>query len=337
MTAEMMQPSPQLFFETATAYQRTAAIKAAIELDVFTAVGEGKSTAADIAVRCAVAERGARILCDYLTMIGFLTKRDSRYSLTGDSASFLDRRSPAYLGSAVEFLSSSELMEGFRSLTDAVRKGGTAHPGAGTVEPENPMWVTFARAMHPMMRMPADALAQLADPEATRPLKILDIAAGHGAFGVAFAKRNPQAEVYAVDWGSVLAVAGENAAAAGVSDRHHKIPGSAFDVDYGSGFDIVLLTNFLHHFDPPTNVALLKKVHAALKEGGRVVTLEFVPNDDRVSPPGVAGFSLSMLVGTQAGDAYTYKELDEILSSAGFVRNEIHPVPPLQQAIISYK
>jgi ubiquinone/menaquinone biosynthesis C-methylase UbiE len=337
MTAEMTQPSPQLFFETATAYQRTAAIKAAIELDVLTAIGEGKNTAPDIAARCAIAERGARILCDYLTMIGFLTKRDGRYSLTGDSALFLDRRSPAYLGSAVEFLSSSEVMEGFRSLTEAVRKGGTARPGAGTVEPENPMWVTFARAMHPMMRMPADALAQLADPEATRPLKILDIAAGHGAFGVAFAKRNSRAEVYAVDWASVLAVASENAAAAGVSDRHHKIPGSAFDVDYGSGFDIVLLTNFLHHFDSPTNVALLKKVHAALKDGGRALTLEFVPNDDRVSPQGVAGFSLSMLAGTQAGDAYTYKELDEMLRSAGFGRNEIHPVPPLQQAIVSYK
>src|SRR5207253_3604413 len=95
-------------------------------------------------------------------------------------------------------------------------------------------------------------------------LKILDIAAGHGLYGLAFAKRNPKAEVTAVDWANVLEVAKENAQAAGVSDRYHTRAGSAFDVDYGNGYDLVLLTNFLHHFDPPTCEMLLRKVRSAL-------------------------------------------------------------------------
>ena len=71
-----------------------------------------------------------------------------------------------------------------------------------------------------------------------------------------------------------------------------KLPGSAFDVEYGGPYDAILLTNFLHHFDVPTCVGLLKKVRAALKPGGVAATLEFVPNEDRVSPPMAAAFAL---------------------------------------------
>jgi ubiquinone/menaquinone biosynthesis C-methylase UbiE/predicted transcriptional regulator len=335
MTAQSKQPSPELFFEAVTAYQRSAAIKSAVELEIFTTIGEGKTSASEIAQRCNVSERGARILCDYLTLNGFLTKQDGRYGLTQDSALFLNKRSPAYVGTVVEFLAMPILTKNFDRLTEAIREGGNTDPAGGTVAPENPIWVQFARAMAPLMRPAAEFMANLADPAANQPLKILDIAAGHGVFGVAFAKRNPKAEVYAVDWETVLEVATENAKAAGVGDRHHKIRGDAFKEDFGGGYDIALLTNFLHHFDPPTNEVLLKKVRAALKQGGRALTLEFIPNDDRISPPNAAAFSLSMLAGTAGGDAYTYKELEEMLRNAGFSSSEMHEIPPMQRMIVS--
>lgn len=338
MTAQSQQPSPALFFETITAYQRSEAIKAAIELDLFTAIGEGNHTASQIAIRCQASERGARILCDYLTMIGFLTKDGNGYGLTQDSAVFLDRRSPAFMGSAIEFILSDHIVEGFKQLTESVRKGGTAIPNDGSIAPEHPVWVKFARAMAPMMRPPAAAIAQLIDPDANRKIRVLDIAASHGVFGLAFAARNPQAEIVGLDWANVLEVSKENAKAGGVADRHSTIAGSAFEVDFGTGYDVVLLTNFLHHFDPPTNEKLLRKVHAALAEGGQAVTLEFVPNEDRVSPAGVAGFSLVMLAGTPSGDAYTFAEFDRMFSNAGFGKNEIHEIPfALQQVIVSQK
>jgi ubiquinone/menaquinone biosynthesis C-methylase UbiE len=337
-TSAAQQPSPTLFFQTINAHQRTEALKAAIELDVFTAIGEGNTTTAEIAKRCQTSEKGMRVLCDFLTTIEMLTKQGNHYALTLDSSVFLDKRSPAYIGGATEFLCSPMLTEGFRHMTEAVRKGGTAVGGEGAISPEHPMWVQFARGMAGMMSMPAQLMAKLVDPNADKKLKILDIAAGHGLFGIAFATQNRQVEVTAVDWKPVLEVARENAEKAGVSDRYSTISGSAFEVEFGSDYDLVLLTNFLHHFDPQTCETLLKKVRAALADNGRAVTLEFVPNEDRVTPPEVAGFSMVMLVGTPAGDAYTFAELEQMFSNAGFSRSTIHALPPtFQQVVVSEK
>jgi len=331
------QPNPALIFDTFNAYQRTAAMKAAIELGLFTAIAEGHTTAQEISAACGAAERGARILCDFLTVIGFLNKHGNTYGLTPDSAMFLDKHSPAYMGTMTDFILSRHVMDNFDHLTEAVRKGGTAGQ-TKSLEPDHPMWVKFARAMQPMTIMPSQLIAKLVDPAADKKLRILDIAAGHGRYGLAFAERNPQAEVTAVDWPNVLEVAKDNAAAAGVTDRYQVRPGSAFDVDYGTGYDIVLLTNFLHHFDKETCETLLRKVHRALADEGRAVTLEFVPNEDRVTPPQAATFSMMMLGMTPSGDAYTFAELEQMLRKAGFSSSELHDLPPtIQRVIISQK
>jgi len=179
-TAELQQLSPALFFDTMNAYQRSAALKGAIELDLFTAIGEGRHTPSDLAGQCQASERGIRILCDYLVVIGFLTKERDRYELTPDSGAFLDRHSPAYLGTAVEFLNSAFVTDGFKDMAAVVRRGGTVLvEGGGHLGPDDPMWVNFARAMAPLMQLPAERLAQLLDADAAPAWKVLDIAAGH--------------------------------------------------------------------------------------------------------------------------------------------------------------
>ena len=333
----MSQASPELFFRTVNAYQGTAAIKAAVELELFTAIAEGNATAQTIAARCQTSERGTRILCDFLTVLGFLTKQDGEYGLTPDSALFLDKRSPAYVGGATEFLLDPMMMAGQNDILGAVRKGGTTISAEGTVSPENPVWVKFARAMMPMMVPAAQGMAALVKTDPNRKVKLLDIAAGHGIFGISFAQANPNLEVTALDWASVLEVAKENAQRFGVADQFEWLPGSAFEVDFGTGYDVILLTNFLHHFDAATNESLLKKIHAALAEGGRVVTLEFVPNDDRVTPPMHAVFAMTMLASTAAGDAFTFAELRQMFSNAGFSNSELHDIPPAFRVVISHK
>ncbi len=119
------QPNPERIFDTLNAHQKTAALKAGIELDVFTAIGEGANTAAALARRCQASERGMRTLCDYLTILGFLTKQDQKYALAPDAATFLDHRSPAYIGSIAGFLTTPEMFDRFRDLTAIVRKGGS--------------------------------------------------------------------------------------------------------------------------------------------------------------------------------------------------------------------
>ncbi len=331
-------PTPELIFNTFNAYQRTAALKSAVELDLFTAIGEGFTTAKALAERCQASERGVRILCDYLVINGLLTKNGNRYGLTPDSATFLDRRSPACMAGAAKFLTSPMLMDNFKDLTATIRRGGSAIRADGSFGEGNAAWVEFARSMVPIVIGAAgDMVELLGDPDGAK-WKVLDIAAGHGMFGITVAKRRPNAEIVAVDWPEVLTVARENAEANGVASRYRTIPGSAFEVEFGNGYDVVLLTNILHHFDVSTCEALVRKVHAALKAGGRVATLEFVPNEDRVSPPTSASFSLMMLGGTPAGDAYTFSELDGMFRRAGFARNDLHQATKSpQQIIISYK
>jgi 2-polyprenyl-3-methyl-5-hydroxy-6-metoxy-1,4-benzoquinol methylase len=319
------QPNPTRVFEAFNAYQVTAAMRAGIGLDLFTAIGEGNDTVAALVERCQGTERGIRILCDYLTVIGFLIKRDQRYALGPDASAFLDRRSPTFQGSASGFLTLPGTVAAFMKLAETIRTGLPAMAeGEGSISAENPIWVQFARSMAPMTLPAAEEIARILDARACKKWKVLDMAAGHGMFGVTLAKQNPNAEIFAQDWSAVLEVAAETARAAGVESRFHRLPGSAFEVEFGNGYDVVLITNFLHHYDPPTIEVLLRKVRAALARGGVVATLDFVPNEDRVSPPRAASFSMMMLGMTPAGDVYTLPEYQRMFRNAGFPATELH-------------
>ena len=327
-------PNPGLVFDMLNAHQRTAAIKTAIELDLFRAVGEGPGDVASIARHCSASERGTRILCDFLTLNSVLTKENGCYRHSPTSAAFLDSRSPSSVASIAQFLGNPAMLEPYDNLTEIVRTGHTVLPGEGSVEPENPIWIQFAKTMAPMMAPLAAPLAQLVLEGRSGPMTVLDIAAGHGLFGIEIAKQNREARITGQDWEPVLRVALENARKAGVDARYDTLPGSAFDVDFGGPFDAVLLTNFLHHFDPPTCVSLLKKVHAVLRPGARAAALEFVPNEDRVSPPIPAAFSMVMLASTAAGDAYPLSELKAMYQEAGFSGVTAHPIPMSAHTVV---
>jgi len=327
--------SPERIFTTLTAYQQTYALRAAIELDLFTAIGEGANEPALLAKRLKAAERGVRILADYLTVHGFLRKENGEYLLTKESAVFLDRRSPACMSAMAGFLTSDENVHRFVMLAESVRKGGTASDTGDNSKPMDDRWVNFARSMAPMATPMANVLSQMVSASREKPIRVLDIAAVHGMYGITIAKNNPGVQVTAVDWPPVLEVAKENAKAAGVSDRFSLRPGSAFEAALGEGYDYVLLTNFLHHFDIPTCETLLKRFHAALKPGGKALTVDFVPNEDRVSPPMAAGFSIVMLANTDAVDAYTFAEYDKMFRAVGFKNCSLHPIPDLPQQVVA--
>jgi ubiquinone/menaquinone biosynthesis C-methylase UbiE len=180
----------------------------------------------------------------------------------------------------------------------------------------------------------AQQIGALAAKLKSGPVRVLDIAAGHGMFGISVAKANPQASIVALDWAAVLEVATENAIAAGIQDRYALLPGDAMSVPFGTGFDIVLLTNFLHHFDRATCELVMRKVYDCLNDNGCIITLEFVPNEDRVSPPTAATFSLMMLGTTPAGDAYTFSEYDAMWKSSGFATSELIELPDSPQCLI---
>jgi 2-polyprenyl-3-methyl-5-hydroxy-6-metoxy-1,4-benzoquinol methylase len=202
------------------------------------------------------------------------------------------------------------------------------------MDPESEMWVTFARNMAPLMFPGAQMVAENIGFYTDRELKVLDIAAGHGIYGIMVAQKYPKAQIYGADWNKVLTVAKENAEKFGVADRYHTITGNAFESDFGTGYDVILVPNFLHHFDAKTNEDFLRKLNNSLAAGGKIMTVEFVPNEDRVSPPPSASFALVMLAATPAGDAYTFAELSRMFENAGFSHNEIVELQPMPQHLI---
>jgi hypothetical protein len=332
----MSDSSENPVFDIALAYQRTAALIAAVKLNIFTLIGTGTATLPDLASQAGVSIRGLRILCDYLTVIGLLRKQDSGYSLTQTSRTFLDENSPLAVGKILDFVAAPEILDLFlKDPASYVRRGGS--DGLANVSPEHPIWVRFAKAAVPFATAAAKRVAAHAAALPDPPYTVLDIAAGHGLYGIEVAKVLPEALITALDWAQVLTVARANADAAGVGDRVRMLPGNALDIDWGSDFDLVLLPNFLHHFDCDTCTSLLRKAKASLAVGGQAWAVDLVPNEDRVSPPTPAMFAFWMLATTPGGDAYTISELDKMAQKAGFRGATTRPLAPTPESLIIFE
>lgn len=332
-------PDPGRIIGMMTAFEQTAALSAAIGLGLFSAIAKGAQTVDALSEACAAAPRGVRILSDTLVVYGLLAKDNGLYGLTPDSAAFLDEAQPTYIGAAAQFLASPEKIALY--FDDAVgwaRRGGPVDQANTT--PDSAVWVDFARGMANFMRPVAERLAETLASVGPADMRVLDIAAGHGLFGIELAKRRLDAHITALDWAAVLQVASKNAQAAGIGDRFETLAGSAFDAELGGPYDLILIPNFLHHFDPPTCVAFLALAAASLsgpqgnRPGGAVAIVEYTPDASRVAPPVPALFALSMLTGTPAGDAYTAEELAQMCRLADLGDVAIAPLPHTQQTLL---
>ena len=332
----MRDLSENLVFDIATAYRETAALIAAVKLDVFAAIGSEARSLDELVSRTGASRRGLRILCDYLTVIGLLRKQSLHYSLTHTAGLFLDEASPFAVGGSVDFLAAPEMLDLFlNDPASYVRRGGSN--GLAHVLPDNPVWVRFAKAMMPFAAATAKRVVAHISTFPDPPYTVLDIAAGHGLYGIEVAKAFPDALVTAVDWAEVLTVARANAEAAGVADRFRMAAGNALDLDWGGDFDLILLPNFLHHFDFDTCASLLRKVKSNLAAGGQALSVDFVPNEDRISPPIPVMFAFQMLATTPNGDAYTSSELDAMAKHAGFRGATSRPLSPTPESLIIFE
>jgi hypothetical protein len=166
------RPNPGRIMDVLKGYQQTYALRGAIELDLFTHIGAGAVTPAAIAERASASERGVRILCDYLVTLGFLTKPNGSYGLAPDAALFLDRSSPASLATTARHLAHDSMIASFRDMAALVRAGGAS--GSGTLAPDDPLWVEFARWMAPLFRSQAEMMAPLLT-ESGRAATVLDV------------------------------------------------------------------------------------------------------------------------------------------------------------------
>jgi len=323
-------------YDISLSYQKTAALNAAIKLDIFTTIGNRSLSAEQIADVTGASLRGVRILCDFLCVIGLLKKNTNLYNLSMEAKRFLDRSSPYCLADIIDFFAAPEIISLIMNDPPSyVITGGAS--GLTNVSPDNSVWIRFARAMVPFVSVTAKRTAAFISNRSLHPRKVLDIAAGHGLFGIEVANVWGDASVMAIDWSNVLEVAKKNAELAGMAERYKTISGNAFEIDWGDNYDLILLANILHHFDQDGCVRLLCKAKGSLAVDGSVFVIDIMPNPDRVSPPEEAAFAFLMLATTPNGDAYTCAEYEAMAGAAGLTLADSMHLLPTPQTLLQFK
>lgn len=306
---------PELML-TMRGFQESRVLLTAVELDLFTAVGDG-AQAETVAARLDTAPRATAQLLNALVAIGALTKRDGVFHNTAETARYLVASSPDCLRAGL--LHSVHMWETWNTLTDCVRTGTTKAERVN--ETRRPEWTrAFIAAMDQRARGEAGHVAQAVHaPDARR---MLDIGGGSGVYSIAFARAYPELMVDVFDLPAVVKLTQEYVRAAGLSERIGTRSGDMRRDELGRGYDLALLSAICHMFGPEENRELFGRCYRALAPGGRLLMRDFILDPDGTSPRQAALFALNMLVGTPHGSTYTEAEYTEWLHGAGFSRVE---------------
>lgn len=328
-TSEATAVTPQRIMQMAWGYAPPLIIEAAIRNKIFDALDGGAQTAAEVASATETSVRGLTILMNALTGLELLAKDNTgRYSLTPESATFLVSTKPSFLGGLARH-TSTQLIPKWLSLTGIVRSGKPAH-GVNEQETGSEFFEQFVEDIFPMSYPSAQLLAEtLGLAQATKPVKVLDLAAGSGVWGIALAQSSPQVSVTAVDWPKVLTVTQNVVKRFGLSDRFQFVTGDLSTANFGTGHNVAVLGHILHSEGKQAGIALLKKTFEALAPGGTIAIAEFLVDEERATSVMGLIFAVNMLVNTTDGDTFTFNEIRGWLQDAGFtnVRSVDSPGP----------
>jgi ubiquinone/menaquinone biosynthesis C-methylase UbiE len=319
-------PSPQRLMQLAFGYAAPLIVEAALAHRIFDHLAAGPRTLEELLAATGVSRRGLRALADALVGLELLTRQGEKYALTPESEAFLVSGKPGYRGALFRHVS-KQLLPPWQELTEIVRTGRPAKPVNQEVEGSE-FFAQFVEDIFPLSYDAARSLAaHLRLAEARQPVRVLDLAAGSGVWGIALAQASPQVQVTAVDWPRVLSVTQRLAARHGVGDRFRFVAGDLGTVAFGSGYQVATLGHILHSEGEARSRALLRKTFAALAPGGTIAIAEWLVNDDRTGPPDALIFAVNMLVNTEAGDTFSFAQLRSWLEEAGFCRPRLLEVP----------
>lgn len=295
-----------------------AAVRVAVELDIFTAIAAGHGTLEGIAAAISTSRRGTRIVLDALCPIGLLCKTQGAYSLTPTADAFLVRGKPTCIADAyLAFWRSRD------RLAEAVRTGRPALDIPGPQAEE--LWANLTGSE--LLTWPQGAVtarerwAQLGiTGETRRGLHILDVACGSGVGSFALAQMDPTARVTALDLPKVLAVAAQVAEQMGVRDQVAFCPGDMRTAEFPAAqFDVVLFGAILYYFSPDNVTAILRKVHQALKHGGIVVIRTFIAAEERCQDEMALLMAIELVHDAADSEVYTFAEYKAFLDASGFM------------------
>ncbi len=285
-------------------------ILTALELDVFTAVGEG-ANAEQIGTRVHANARAVSMLLNALVALGLLSKSGDDYRNTSESARFFAQGSKDNHRNGL--LHTANIWHRWSTLTDAVRTG-TRVPIDRASSPE---WTrNFIAGMQRNAKDRAPLLVKALGTAGVR--RVLDLGGGSGAYSIAFAKAAPDVRCEILDVAEVVPLTTEYVNQAGVASQVSVRAGDMLQGEFGSSYDLILLNAICHMFSEDQNRDIFRRAHQALAPNGRLVVQDFILNPDKTGPQHAALFSLNMLVGTEAGAAYSEPEYTQWMKAAGF-------------------
>jgi len=311
------QVTPERIMQFTFGYAPSLILEAAIRHGVFDALDKSPKTAEQVSAETGASQRGLRAIMNALVGFEFLAKdAQGRYSLTADSAAFLVRGKPGYVGGF--FRHTTELLPKWLQLNEIVRTGRPAvavnQEGDGSQ-----FFQGFVEDIFPTSYPAAQALADVLEvSRADCPISVLDLAAGSGVWGIALAQKSPHVQVTAVDWAGVIPVTRQMVERFGVADRFRFVEGDLLKADFGAGHNIATLGHILHSEGEERSRALLKKTFEALAPGGTIAIAEWLVNEERTGPPPALIFAVNMLVNTEHGDTFSFGEISYWLREAGF-------------------
>jgi 3-hydroxy-5-methyl-1-naphthoate 3-O-methyltransferase len=309
--------TPERVMQFVWGYAPTLIIEAAVRHHVFDLLDESPKTIPQLAKQSGASQRGLTAIANALVGLNFLSRKGERYALTPESAAFLVSTKPGFLGALYQHMS-SQIIPNWLQLDQVVRTGKPA-TAVDKQKTGAAFFAKFVEALFPMGYHAVVALGEhLKIAKTKTPIRVLDIAAGSGVWGIALAEQSPLVRIAAVDWPEVLKVTKKVAKRHGVANRLETIPGDIGKVDFGSGYQIATLGHIMHSEGRERSRRLLRKVFRALAPGGTIVIGEFVPNDQRTGPPNALIFAVNMLVNTEHGDTFTFAEMSQWLRESGF-------------------
>lgn len=333
--------TPERIQQFAWGYVPPLVLEAAIRHRVFDTLDAGPATVAEVSQATGASERGLTSIMNVLVGLNFLAKDDAgRYGLTEESSTFLVSTKPSFMGGLVRH-TSEHLIPRWLHLNEVVATGHPVSPvneqGTGTT-----FFQEFVNDIFPMSYPAAKNLAQHFSANGAShvqdgPIRVLDLAAGSGVWGIAQAQTSPAVEVTAVDWSGVIPVTRGTVQRFGFSDRFTFVEGDLLQADFGSGHHLATLGHILHSEGVERSKALLARTFAALASGGTIAIAEFLVNNDRTGPVAGLFFAVNMLVNTDAGNTFSFEEIAGWLAEAGFTDARLLESPGPSPLILATK
>ena len=317
-TRRKKRVTPERLMELSFAYAPPFIISAAAANKVFDALENSAKTAEEVAKETGASPRALRILMNALIGLDLLKKdRQGRYSLTPESAAFLISNKP---GTHAGFFGTiaPQLISRWLRLTDIVREGRPAV----AVNQETEGTEFFSQLVENIIPMSYPAAQKLGEhlkiAKAKNEIRVLDLAAGSGIWGIALAQKSPHVRVSAVDWAGMIPTTKRITEKFGVGDRFNFVEGDLMEANFGTGYDVATLGHILHSEGEERSRELLKKTSRALKSGGVIAIAEWLVNNQRTEPLPALMFAVQMLVNTDRGDTFSFNEIKSWLEEAGF-------------------